>query len=67
VSRPAEPEPQRDWSSRLGAEALAAEIRAFWAGFGHDVLVWTEPPRIGGRFPVWRVRSSLRAGLPPAA
>jgi hypothetical protein len=61
-----EPQPERDWSSRAGAAALAAEIRAFWLGFGHDVLVWIEPGR-GGRDAVWIVKSSLRAGLPPTS
>jgi hypothetical protein len=42
-----EPEPERDWSSRPGAEALAAAIRRFWAGFGHDdVRVWIESPAV---------------------
>jgi hypothetical protein len=67
MTRSAEPQPERDWSSRTGAAALAAAIRRFWEGFGFDVAVWVEPPSIGGRFPVWRVRSSLRAGLPPAS
>ena len=64
MSRSAEPQPRRDWSGKAGAEELAAEIRRFWAGFGHDVLVWAEPFR-GGRDPVWVVKSSLRAGLSP--
>jgi hypothetical protein len=58
-----EPEPERDWSNRPGAEALAAEISKFWLGFGHDVRVWVEPGR-GGRNPLWIVKSTLRAGLP---
>lgn len=62
-----EPDPARDWSNRLGAEALAAAIRRFWIELGHnDVLVWIEPLR-GGKDPVWTVKSSLRSGLPPTA
>lgn len=56
-----EPHPQRDWSSRLGAEALAAEICRFWSSFGHFTLkVWIEPAR-----GVWCVRSTLQGALWP--
>jgi hypothetical protein len=62
-----EPEPERDWSSRPGAEALAAEIKRFWAAWGYDdIRVWTEPAR-GGRDALWVVKSTLRCGLPPPA
>ncbi len=67
MTRSAEPQPERDWSSRAGVELLAAEIRRFWAGFGYStVLVWIEPGR-GGREPMWTVKSSLRGGLPPGS
>jgi hypothetical protein len=59
-----EPSPGRDYCSRAGAEQLAADIRRFWSGFGHDVGVWVEPGR-GGHQPVWIVKSTLRGGLPP--
>jgi hypothetical protein len=58
-----EPAPRRDYCSKAGAEALAAEIRRFWSGFGHDVRTWIEPGR-GGREPLWIVKSALRGGLP---
>jgi hypothetical protein len=63
ITRRLEPEPERDWSNRPGAEALAAEIRRFWSAFGHDIRVWIEPVR-GGRDPLWMVKSTLRRGLP---
>lgn len=59
-----EPQSSRDWSSKAGAEALAAEIRRFWTAFGYDVQVWVEACR-GGRNSVFTIKSSLRAGLPP--
>lgn len=31
-----------DWSTRAGAERLAARIKAYWAQRGVDVLVWVE-------------------------
>ena len=63
-NRRLEPNPGRDYCSRAGAEALAADIRRFWAGFGHEVWVRVEPLR-GGRDPIWMVKSTLRGGLPP--
>jgi hypothetical protein len=60
-----EPNPARDWSTRAGAEALAAVVRRFWVGFGHDVLVWAEVAR-GGRDGVWTIKSSLRGGASAA-
>jgi hypothetical protein len=64
-NRRVEPEPQRDWSSKPGAEALAADIRRFWASFGYaDIVVWVEAKR-GGKDPLWIVRSRLLGGLPP--
>ncbi len=66
MSRSAEPNPDRDWSNKPGAEALAAEIRQFWKTFaGQDVLVWVEVG-CGGKQPVWVIKSNLRAGLPPS-
>jgi len=59
-----EPELRRDWSSWAGAEALAAEIKHFWAAFGHDIQVWIEPAR-GGKDPLWIVKSTLRAACRP--
>jgi hypothetical protein len=61
-----EPDPERDWSSRAGAEALASNLRAFWHSFGGftSVKVWIEPGR-GGSAPLWIVKSTLRGGLPP--
>jgi hypothetical protein len=62
-NRRLEPDPARDWSSRAGAEALAEEIRRFWAGFGHlEVRVWIEPAR-GGPQSIWAIRSCMKGGL----
>jgi hypothetical protein len=66
--RAAEPEPQRDWSTKAGADGLAEVIRAYWRshGFAH-VEVWVEPMR-GGREPLVVVKSRLGpGGLPPAS
>jgi hypothetical protein len=63
-TRRLEPSPGRDYCSRAGAEALAAEIKRFWLGFGHEVRVWIEPGS-GGREPMWTVKSALKGGLPP--
>jgi hypothetical protein len=68
MTRPAEPEPRRDWSSKAGAEALAAMVRQYWRERGFpDVEVWVEPLR-GGREPLVVVKSRLGpGGLPPGS
>ena len=65
VGRRLEPNPARDWSTRAGAEALAAEIKRFWTGFGYDVFVWAEVAR-GGRDAVFTIKSRWSAACRPA-
>lgn len=43
MTRSVEPQPERDWSSRAGAQALAAEIKRFWANFGYSAVCGSNP------------------------
>jgi hypothetical protein len=53
-----------DYTTRIGAEQLAAMIRQHWAALGHvGARVWLEPTRAAG----WVLRSNLDRGLPPHA
>jgi hypothetical protein len=53
-----------DYTTRAGAERLAAEIRQYWSGLGYNqVRVWVDRGLDGGSV----VRSNLARGLPPPA
>jgi hypothetical protein len=57
-----------DYYTLAGAERLASTIRNHWQARGFDVDVSTfQIPVPGAQFPVFGVRSELRAGLPPGA
>lgn len=53
-------EPKRDWSTQRGAEALAVQIAAYWAGRGRkvDVAVYEYADRC------YAVRSNMVNGTP---
>jgi hypothetical protein len=61
MNRSAEPQPQRDWSTRGGALVLAEVIRRYWRDRGFpDVEIWIEP--------LVAIKSRLGpGGLPPAS
>jgi hypothetical protein len=53
--------PTRDWSSKSGATALAAEIAGYWAGRGRhvEVTVYEFAPKF------YALRTNIVAGVPP--
>lgn len=60
TDRDLEPVVTTDYTTKIGAERLAAGIRDYWSRHGHQVRVWVEPTRAAG----WVLRSNLQRGLP---
>jgi hypothetical protein len=59
--------PTRDWLTLTGAQALAADIRAFWARRGNTPDVWVEQMRHGpDETRAYVVRSNMVNGRPQA-
>ena len=60
--------PTRDWTSKAGADALAAEITAFWAKQGRTVkmtVIEPEAHQRGASKPLYAIRSNMVNGMPP--
>jgi hypothetical protein len=53
---------QAQGHTRAQAEALAAQIRAYWRRKGQQVSVWVEQVQVGAA-DEWVVRSSLAVGV----